>query len=70
MKPRQKQKDSQLSEESLTSVRALIGFPPDVYQTLKKIVVQKRQVSPAWVVREAAEQYIEEECPLLRKSVT
>ena len=70
MKPRQKQKDSQLSEESLTSVWVLIGFPPDVYQTLKEIVVQKRQVSPAWVVRDGAEQYTEEECPLLRKSAT
>ncbi len=70
MKPRQKQKDSQLSEESLTSVWVLIGFPPDVYQTLKEIVVQKRQVSPAGVVRDGAVQYIQEECPLLRKSAT
>ncbi len=40
-----------------SSVRASISFPPDIYETLELIAKQKK-VSLAWVVREAAEQYI------------
>lgn len=68
MKPSKKQKDSQVSDESLVSVRASISFPADIYQTLEEIAAQKK-VSLAWVVRDAAEQYIAEKWPLLRKSV-
>ncbi|MGC1366043.1 MAG: CopG family transcriptional regulator, partial [Candidatus Acidiferrum sp.] len=50
------------TEES--SVRATISFPPDMYQTLDGIARQKK-VSLAWVVREAAEQYIADKWPLL-----
>ena len=39
------------------AVRASISFPPDVYETLEKIAKEKK-VSLAWVVREAAEQYV------------
>lgn len=42
------------------SVRATISFPLDLYQTLDEIAGQKK-VSLAWVVREAAEQYVEVE---------
>ncbi len=69
MKPSKKQKDSQVSDENLASVRASISFPPDIYQTLEQIASQKK-VSLAWVVRDAAEQYIAEKWPLLRKSAT
>lgn len=41
-------------------VRASISFPPDLYQTLEEIAKQKK-VSLAWVVRDAAEQYVEGE---------
>jgi hypothetical protein len=46
------------------SVRATISFPPEMYQTLEDIARQKK-VSLAWVVREAAEQYIADKWPLL-----
>ena len=46
------------------AVRASISFPPEVYQTLEAIARQKK-VSLAWVVREAAEQYISNKWPLL-----
>lgn len=47
-----------------TSVRATISFPPELYKTLEDIARQKK-VSLAWVVREAAEQYIADKWPLL-----
>jgi len=48
-----------------SSVRATITFPTDLYATLEEIAKQKK-VSLAWVVREAAEQYLSEKWPLLR----
>lgn len=69
MKPSKRQKDSPVNDENLASVRASISFPPDVYQTLEEIAVRKK-VSLAWVVRDAAEQYIADQWPLLRKSAT
>ena len=67
MKPSKKQKDSPVTDESLASVRALISVPPDIYHTLEQIASQKK-VSLALVVRDAAEQYIAEKRPFLRKS--
>ncbi len=46
------------------SVRATISFQSDLYKTLEDIARQKK-VSLAWVVREAAEQYIADKWPLL-----
>ncbi len=69
MKTSKKREDSRVSDDSLASVRALISFPPDIYQTLEEIAAQKK-VSLAWVVRDAEEQYIAEKLPLLRKSAT
>lgn len=45
------------------TVRASISFPPDVYETLESIAREKK-VSVAWVVRDAAEQYIGGRWPL------
>ncbi len=56
-----------MADEMAASVRASISFPPDVYRTLEDIALAKK-VSLAWVVRDAAEQYIAEKWPLLRKS--
>jgi hypothetical protein len=50
------------------SVRATISFPPELYQTLEDIAGQKK-VSLAWVVREAAEQYIADKWPLFKGKV-
>jgi metal-responsive CopG/Arc/MetJ family transcriptional regulator len=48
------------------SVRASISFPTEIYRTLEKIAAQKK-VSLAWVVREAAEEYIAGKWPLFAK---
>jgi len=47
-------------------VRASISFPPDVYESLE-IIAKEKKVSLAWVVREAAEQYIGEKWPLFSR---
>jgi len=46
-------------------VRASISFPPDVYKVLEGIAKEKK-VSLAWVVREAAEQYLAQKWPLFK----
>jgi len=51
-----------------TAVRATISFPPDVYESLE-IIAKEKKVSLAWVVREAAEQYIGEKWPLFSRKV-
>lgn len=57
------------SESSEQAVRASISFPPSVYQTLEEIARQKK-VSLAWVVREAAEEYISGKWPLFANTVS
>lgn len=49
-------------------MRATISFPSDIYQTLENIAREKK-VSLAWVVRDAAEQYIAEKWPLFAQSL-
>jgi metal-responsive CopG/Arc/MetJ family transcriptional regulator len=53
-----------MKAQNSAQVRATISFPPDLYETLEKIAKQKK-VSLAWVVREAAETYVDERWPLL-----
>jgi hypothetical protein len=62
-----KRKEKHGSAES-SSVRATISFPPELYQTLEEIAGQKK-VSLAWVVREAAEEYIADKWPLFKGRV-
>jgi hypothetical protein len=50
-----------------SSVRATISFPSEMYKTLEDLARQKK-VSLAWVVREAAEQYIADKWPLFGKT--
>jgi len=52
-----------MKTKGAAAVRASISFPPDVYETLDVIATEKK-VSLAWVVREAAEQYIAAKWPL------
>jgi predicted DNA-binding protein len=54
-----------MKAESAASIRASISFPPEVYETLE-VIAKEKKVSLAWVVREAAEQYIAEKWPLFR----
>lgn len=55
-----------MKAQSTATVRASISFPPDVYETLETIAKEKK-VSLAWVVREAAEQYIGDKWPLFNR---
>jgi predicted DNA-binding protein len=48
--------------------RASVSFPPELYKTLEELAKRKK-VSIAWVVREAAEQYVSMEWPLFASSV-
>ena len=52
--------------QSTSAVRASISFPSDIYETLD-IIAKQKKVSLAWVVREAAEQYIGEKWPLFNR---
>jgi predicted DNA-binding protein len=49
------------------AMRASVSFPPDLYRTLEALAKQKK-VSVAWVIREAAERYVEAQWPLFPKS--
>jgi hypothetical protein len=51
-----------------SSVRATISFPSELYKTLEGIAREKK-VSLAWVVREAAEQYVADKWPLFGKNL-
>lgn len=46
------------------TTRASVSFPSDLYETLEKIAREKK-VSIAWIVRDAAEKYVNEQWPLL-----
>jgi predicted DNA-binding protein len=48
------------------SPRTSVTFPPDLYETLERLAKRKK-VSVAWVVREAAERYVDEQSPLFAK---
>jgi metal-responsive CopG/Arc/MetJ family transcriptional regulator len=48
------------------SPRISITFPSDLYQMIEVIAKQKK-VSMAWIVRDAAEKYITEQKPTIRK---
>jgi len=54
-----------MKTQNAAAVRASISFPPDIYETLE-IIAKEKKVSLAWVVREAAEKYIEDKWPLLK----
>jgi predicted DNA-binding protein len=47
-------------------IRASISFPPELYRALEELAKEKK-VSLAWVVRDAAERYVEEGKPATRK---
>lgn len=52
------------SKPEQKTTRASVSFPNDLYATLEKIAEEKK-VSVAWVVRDAAEKYVNEQWPLL-----
>lgn len=64
MKAKKREGKKQMKADSTAPVRATISFPPEIYKTLEEIAKQKK-VSLAWVVRDAAEQYLAGKWPLL-----
>lgn len=46
------------------TVRTSIGFPAELYKALEDIAKEKK-VSVAWIVRDAAEQYVAQRWPIL-----
>lgn len=43
--------------------RASVSFPPELYRALEELA-QRKKVSLAWVVRDAAESYVAAESPI------
>jgi predicted DNA-binding protein len=58
--------ESEPKTEARAAVRATISFPGELYETLG-VIAKQNKVSLAWVVREAAEQYVGEKWPLFKK---
>ena len=54
-----------MKDQTATAVRATISFPAEVYGTLE-VIAKEKKVSLAWVVREAAENYIADKWPLFK----
>jgi len=48
------------------SVRASVSLEPELYETLSALARQKK-VSTAWVIRDAAEKYVADRKPTIRK---
>lgn len=65
--PGAKRKPKGLTKSDET-IRASISFPRELYLMLEDIARQ-RKVSLAWVVRDAAEQYISDKWPLFKGQV-
>ena len=51
------------------AMRASASLPPEIYSTLQDIAKHKK-VSVAWVIRDAAEKYIDEQWPLIEGQST
>ena len=65
MERTKQRKEKMVKAEPTASVRASVNFPLMLYQTLEEVA--KEKVSLAWVIRDAAEQYMAEKWPLLVK---
>lgn len=52
-------------KKTLKTLRASVSFPENVYRELERLA-KKKKVSVAWVVRDAAEKYVEDQWPLFR----
>jgi len=59
MKKQRSQRRS-LKAQRKAAIRASITFPSDLYNNLEELALQKK-VSLAWVVREAADKYVEDQ---------
>ena len=62
--PERKGSRSGGSIRTSVSTRASVTLSPELYELLRDIAKQKK-VSVAWVIRDAAEQYVADQWPLL-----
>ena len=62
-----KAKRGATTRSAAKSVRTSVTLPRNVYETLGQLAKSKR-VTVAWVIRDAAKQYIAEQWPLLERS--
>jgi len=53
-------------QDTPKSVRTSVSLPPELHDTLERIAKGKK-VSVAWVIRDAAEKYVNEQWPLLQQ---
>jgi predicted DNA-binding protein len=52
--------------ETGKSVRTSVSMPPELHETLERMARDKK-VSVAWIIRDAAEKYVNEQWPLLKQ---
>jgi metal-responsive CopG/Arc/MetJ family transcriptional regulator len=64
MKPKTKQLLQ--TTDTPKTTRASVSFPYDLYSTLE-LIAKEKKVSLAWIVRDAAEKYVDEQWPLFEK---
>jgi metal-responsive CopG/Arc/MetJ family transcriptional regulator len=57
LKPRERLAQNAMKAMNESAMRASISFPRDLYRSLEELAKQKK-VSLAWIVRDAAEQYL------------
>ncbi|MEF8700958.1 MAG: ribbon-helix-helix domain-containing protein [Candidatus Accumulibacter sp. UW26] len=58
-----KGKRSAAAQSERKTARASVSFPLELYETRERIAKEKK-VSVAWIVRDAAEQYVGQQWPL------
>lgn len=52
--------------ETPRSVRTSVSLPPDLHESLE-LLAKEKKVSVAWVIRDAAEKYVNDHWPLLQE---
>lgn len=60
---------SRTPTEQQKTVRTSVSLPPDLHETLERMAKGKK-VSVAWVIRDAAEKYVNAQWPLLQQEKT
>lgn len=51
------------SQQELKTIRTSVSFPHELYETLE-LLAKEKKVSVAWIVRDATEKYVVDQCPL------
>lgn len=51
------------SQPEPKTTRTSVSFPHELYKTLE-LLAKEKKVSVAWIVRDATERYVTDQCPL------